>query len=152
MTRIKRVGPAILIAFTFALAASAADPETSVLKGAVEDESGAAIPGAKVRLTNTSTNKRLDTTSDEVGHFELTGLPNADYVLSVKSKGFDNFSRHFAVGHIPKTPVRVLLDIAENAQSIVVSGASNAASASETLASVGLMSTFSGICPSKTEN
>jgi hypothetical protein len=58
------------------------------IQGAVKDSTGALVPGVKVTLTNTSTNARLDTTTDPNGEFQFLQLPPATYSLTAEAQGF----------------------------------------------------------------
>ena len=58
------------------------------IQGSVKDSTGALVPGVKVTLTNTSTNARLDTTTDANGEFQFLQLPPAAYSLAAQAQGF----------------------------------------------------------------
>jgi len=110
------------------------------------DQTGGRISGAKVRLLNTATNQHADAITNEAGHFELPAQPLADYILSVKSKGFEANQLRFAPGKIPSAPVRIIMELAGTTESVQVTGGADTASATDTLASVESMNTFSGTC------
>ena len=56
--------------------------------GTVQDPTGAVITGAQVTLTNLETNQSQSTQSAETGWFQIEGIQNGIYRLSVKVKGF----------------------------------------------------------------
>src|SRR5215467_6805026 len=56
--------------------------------GTVTDTQGAAIPGAKVRITNTGTNVASDTVTNDEGYFQVLQLPIGSYTVSVEHQGF----------------------------------------------------------------
>ncbi len=58
------------------------------LRGTVTDPEGAAIPGAKVTLIDTNTNRTLVSTSDENGLYQFNALPPAPYRLTAEAQGF----------------------------------------------------------------
>src|SRR5258708_16426344 len=53
------------------------------LAGTVLDSSGAAIRGAKVTVTNGATGSEWNAISDDVGRYNLLGLPPGQYKVSV---------------------------------------------------------------------
>lgn len=58
------------------------------LRGVVADPSGAVIPGATVKLTNTATNQTRTTTTDAGGVYTFNALPPAHFRLTVTHAGF----------------------------------------------------------------
>ena len=56
--------------------------------GMVTDSTGAFIPGAEVRLTNTATNQSAVTRSNESGVYVFSSVLPGSYVLSARSNGF----------------------------------------------------------------
>jgi hypothetical protein len=61
--------------------------------GRVTDASGAAVPGAEVKVTNTATNVTLTTTSNEEGNYESLYLQPGMYVVRVTATGFKTYAR-----------------------------------------------------------
>src|ERR1700758_4185530 len=61
---------------------------TSGLTGTVTDESGAAISGAKIVVTNQATQVSGYTTAADNGDFRITSLPGAIYTVEVQKEGF----------------------------------------------------------------
>ncbi len=60
--------------------------------GTVSDPSGAAIPGAKVTVTNPDTNLSVTTTTNETGLYTLKELPIGNYRITAEAKGFKTTS------------------------------------------------------------
>src|SRR5881396_1674476 len=56
--------------------------------GTVTDPSGAAIPDAKVTVTNMGTNLSVTTTSNQSGVYTVRELPVGTYKISAEAKGF----------------------------------------------------------------
>jgi hypothetical protein len=85
-----------LLFTTFALAiflivpASRGQAVTS-LRGTVTDPSGAAMPKATVRLTNTGTNLQRTTTSDAQGNYVFSEVSPGNYILDVQAAGFATY-------------------------------------------------------------
>jgi Carboxypeptidase regulatory-like domain/TonB-dependent Receptor Plug Domain/TonB dependent receptor len=80
-------GFALLIART----ASAQDTTGRVI-GTVTDQQGAAVPGAKVTVTNTATQLSSTTTSKGDGTFEILNLPIGPYSVTVEHDGFNKIT------------------------------------------------------------
>ena len=67
---------------------------TASLRGTVVDPSGAIVPGAAVKATNTSTNVVTEAKSDENGRFVFASLaPGGPYTLSITAQGFKGEER-----------------------------------------------------------
>jgi hypothetical protein len=64
---------------------------TSQIRGAVEDSSGAAVPGAQIRLAQTDTGAVRTTTSASDGSYALPDLPVGRYRLEATKKGFRKY-------------------------------------------------------------
>jgi Carboxypeptidase regulatory-like domain len=78
----------VLIVAGAALATAFAQSATATLSGAVVDEAGAVVAGAKIELTNLSAVlKRAATTSGE-GYFSFPLLPPGTYTLQALREGF----------------------------------------------------------------
>ncbi len=65
---------------------------TASARGTVTDPSGAAVPGAKVVLTESDRNIPHAVNTDEAGRYFLTALPPGKYALSVEASGFKKYS------------------------------------------------------------
>jgi len=57
-------------------------------EGTVTDPSGAAIPNAKVTVTNTSTNLAIVVTTNQTGNYTVKELPIGSYKITVEAPGF----------------------------------------------------------------
>jgi len=57
---------------------------TGVIVGQVTDQTGAAIPGANVKLTEVSTNSTTNTTTNEAGRFTFPTVPPGTTLSSPK--------------------------------------------------------------------
>lgn len=64
---------------------------TGTILGSVLDESGAAVPGAAVSVSNALTGETRRTTSDEAGNYIVTALPVGQYKVEVRLDGFKTF-------------------------------------------------------------
>jgi hypothetical protein len=64
---------------------------TSSLSGTVADTSGAAVPGAKVVLTNEGTSTSQTVTANSTGYFSFTAILPGTYTLAISAKGFSTW-------------------------------------------------------------
>lgn len=83
----RRVSLALILAALFGLSAFAQNTNGRVI-GAVTDEQGAAVAGAKVTLTNVGTNVRWNTTSNSAGAYQVLDVPIGKYSVAVEVAGF----------------------------------------------------------------
>jgi len=63
--------------------------QNSLITGSVLDKEGAALPGAQISLTSTSTGYTSTTESNSSGNFSFAGLNPGSYDLKVVAKGFE---------------------------------------------------------------
>src|SRR3984893_4324572 len=89
------------------LLTSAAFGQSSIggatLNGTVNDPSGAAIAGAKVTATNSSTGLTRTTATTEAGLYDFPNLPVGTYDLTIEKQGFSSAKRtgvQLAVGSV----------------------------------------------------
>ena len=83
------VATTITLAFLFiSFSVPAYAQFTSGLTGTVTDETGAAISGAKIVVTNQATQVSGYTNSSDNGDFRITSLPGAIYTVEVQKEGF----------------------------------------------------------------
>ena len=77
----------VLVCALFAFQLSA-QSERGTITGAVHDSSGALVPGAKVTITNNSTNVALSTTTNQSGEYTIPNLAPSTYSVHVEKEGF----------------------------------------------------------------
>lgn len=97
---------------------------TSRVVGSVTDPSGAAVPGAKVRLLNEATGVEFTTTAADSGNYQFEAIQIGFYTVEIEATGFKRFvakQNQLTVGN-PMT-VNASLQVGGVAESIVVSGA-----------------------------
>jgi hypothetical protein len=66
--------------------------DVGTITGYVLDQSGAAVPGANVTVTNEATHEAHRVTTDGQGHYAVPSLPPGKYTLLAESTGFKNFT------------------------------------------------------------
>ncbi|MFI5057075.1 MAG: carboxypeptidase regulatory-like domain-containing protein, partial [Candidatus Acidiferrales bacterium] len=81
------VGTTILLVLTLAIP-SVAQNATGRITGVVTDPQGAAVPGAKVSVTNVGTNVHWNTATNADGAYQVLDLPIGNYKVAVEREGF----------------------------------------------------------------
>jgi hypothetical protein len=111
-----------VVAVCYALVAGfALGQSTGALRGTVEDSSGQIVVGANVTLRNQTTDQELSASSDEEGRFRFEGLAFGEYALVVTEPGFKTTELPVNVGDRSDNPIRVLLRVASDVESVRVS-------------------------------
>jgi hypothetical protein len=90
-------GWAVVITALLLTAPLAAQTGLGTVKGTVLDATGAAIPGAKVTLTNEQTNISRESETSSVGTYEFPAVPIGSYKLTVQAQGFKRYEGTFNV-------------------------------------------------------
>src|SRR5215467_7157836 len=80
-----------LFVLLFALAAMA-QIQNGQFAGTVTDPSGAAVPNAKIVISNQSTGLSVSATSNATGAFSVAELPPGVYKITIEAAGFKTFS------------------------------------------------------------
>ncbi len=70
-----------------------AQTSTGTITGTVSDSTGAAVPAAKVVITNVSTNRKVELVSNTEGNYTAPLLPPGGYMLGVTAAGFKSFEQ-----------------------------------------------------------
>jgi len=85
----------VAVVFTLLLLLFQGPAKAQVLFGSmvgnVTDASGASIPGAAVKITETSTNNVFNSTTGEAGNYTVANLPGGTYQVEVTKDGFRTF-------------------------------------------------------------
>ena len=71
-----------------AAACTQAQTATGVIQGTVNDNTGAVIVGAQVKLTDQGTNQTRDQKTNAEGIFEFRALPRGEYTIETEQPGF----------------------------------------------------------------
>lgn len=82
-----------------------------VLNGIVQDQTGAAIVGAKVELSGGNVSPQ-STNTDQSGGFRFTRIPPAKYQLQVSSEGFESTTVEVTVSAQSSAPLSISLAVA----------------------------------------
>jgi hypothetical protein len=76
---------------------------TGTVSGQVTDQQHAAIAGAQIRLTDTSTGSSLNVASNDAGRYIFLNVKPGDYNITISQSGFSVFkvaSQHVQVGQV----------------------------------------------------
>lgn len=94
---------------------------TTSLRGAVTDPSGASIPSATVRITNTGTNLGRTTTTDSQGNYAFIQVLPGTYDVVVEAAGFTTYNRKNVqlVVNLPST-LDVKMSVGSASQTVTV--------------------------------
>ena len=103
------------------------------IQGTVADPTGALIPGAKLTLTNKSTNETVVRTSNDAGIFNFNALPADHFTLVVTRDGFKKKVLD-DLQLIPEQPnaLAVVLEIGADTETVTVNASSAPALDTET--------------------
>ena len=82
----------VVVSMLFAMSAWGQTGNQASLEGTVTDASGALVPNAAVKLTNTETGVTLMTSSDASGYFKFPVIPVGTYDLNVEQPGFGPYN------------------------------------------------------------
>jgi hypothetical protein len=94
---------------------------TAQIKGTVVDQTGLAIPGAEVKVTQTETALVRTTTTDAEGAYLLTSLPVGPYQLEVTKQGFSQYLQTGITLLVATNPtIEVFMDVGEETNLVEV--------------------------------
>src|SRR5215467_16081855 len=78
--------------------------QTSQINGLVKDSTGAAIPGASIKATQTATGVVRTTASGADGAYVLPNLPVGPYLIDVTKEGFSKYVQTGIVLQVDTNP------------------------------------------------
>jgi hypothetical protein len=114
---------ALTLVVILSIAVSAQLP-TSTVNGTVSDPAGAAVVGAKIRITSQGTGGVRETTTDAVGFYSVSNLLPADYTVRIEAPKFATTEVKNVRLEVGRTStVDVKLTIAKVGQVVEVTGA-----------------------------
>ncbi|HKX26581.1 MAG TPA: TonB-dependent receptor, partial [Blastocatellia bacterium] len=97
---------------------------TAAVRGVVTDPGGAAVPNAKVIITEAERNVQHPTTTDSQGRYYVSALPPGQYTMTVEAKGFRGYSqRAFPLLVQQQATIDVQLQVGEVSSVVEVQGA-----------------------------
>ncbi|MBM3748018.1 MAG: TonB-dependent receptor, partial [Acidobacteria bacterium] len=109
---------------------------TAGVRGTVTDQTMAAVPGAKITVTDADRGTTFNTVADGVGRYVVTALPPGTYVLTAEAQGFKKFSSgKFTLTVQQQVTVDVQMQVGDIATTVEVEG--SAALVNTTIANLG---------------
>ncbi|HZT36605.1 MAG TPA: TonB-dependent receptor [Bryobacteraceae bacterium] len=111
--------PAIFII----LFAAGAYAQTAAVQGRITDQTGAAIPQARVTATNASSGVSVSTTTNEQGAYNIPFLPPGAYAISAEKQGFRPAVRSNVQLAIDQTAgIDMMLQVGQASERVEVQG------------------------------
>ena len=94
---------------------------TAQISGAVQDSSGAVLPGVEITATQTDTGVGRTTVTNETGYYTLPNLPLGPYKLEASLPGFRSFVRTGIVLQVNSSPaINVVLQVGQVTEQVEV--------------------------------
>ncbi len=91
------------------------------ISGVVRDSTKSPIPAAKVTVTETHTNTKVDLVTNESGAYTATALLPGDYDITISKPGFKDVNRHGVhLGAGERPVIDFTLEVGEQAQTVDV--------------------------------
>ncbi len=116
-----RVATFLLLVFAFAgTPAVFAQAVYGSIAGTVFDSSGAAVPSAKITITDVGRDVGYSTTTNESGNYSQMHLIAGRYRVRVEAQGFKNYIQDIVVSVDTVTPVDVTLQTGDLTQTVDV--------------------------------
>src|SRR5437016_6714729 len=110
----------VLLALFCLLAGGLLASPVGSIAGSVKDASGAYMAGARVTLTNTATNAKSETATNQNGEFQFLQLAPSTYTLAVEAKGFKRAISNAIVQVDQITHAEFSLELGEVTQTVAV--------------------------------
>lgn len=132
---------------------ASAQPAADGIRGVVDDDTGAVIPGAHVILVEQETGRVREVPSNEAGRFQFEAVPPGPFQLIVEAEGFQTTAIQVVVGNQPLPDMRVRLKVGVSEEVTVTARRSPPRTAPErNMDSVRLSSEFLGQVPVDANN
>jgi hypothetical protein len=96
---------------------------TASVRGVVTDPSGAAVPQARIVVTEAERNVGHYAISDEAGRYSLTALPPGNYKMTVEASGFRKYAQNdFPLAVQQQATIDVQMQVGDIASTVEVQG------------------------------
>src|SRR5581483_5685839 len=123
LARTRKLMFVVLCVGLFAVSAMA-QLTTADVAGTVTDSSGAALPNAKVTLTNTATNEARGQQTNGSGEYTFTFLQPGRYSVRVEAPGFKTFSSTIDISAGNRARVDAAMQLGNTSESVDVTALS----------------------------
>jgi hypothetical protein len=95
--------------------------ETIAITGAVEDQTGAVIPGAKLTLTKKDSGAVIKTIADEAGSFRFDSVQPGTYTLKSEAKNFVTTEKEVMINTSAPVSLKLKMQVSAKEEEITVS-------------------------------
>lgn len=114
----------LLFSLLLLSAVAFAQRDLGTITGTITDATGAAVPNAKVTITNTATNVSYDTLTTSTGNYTRPAVPPGTYDVAVEAPGFQKSQQSNIIVN-PSVPVAVdlTLQVGNASQTVEVTAA-----------------------------
>ena len=110
----------IAVVFVVALLPGVASAQTGTLTGLVRDSSGAAVPGATVRVVAETTRSTVEVITNEQGAYRADGLAAGSYRLETALDGFETSVRRLVLEAGQSSALDVTLAPSQVTEGVIV--------------------------------
>ena len=118
----------VLCALHLCAAAAFAQFDSATVLGFISDQTGAAMPGATVTLTNPATGISTTAVSDERGQYQFLNVRIGTYSLKAELQGFTTaIAENFTVAVNARQRVDLALSVGGVGETVQVTGAARSA-------------------------
>lgn len=118
------VGVLIMAAFLMLVTGPLfAQSDNGSILGTVTDQSGAAIPGATIAVTDLATNRTVSVQSQGDGTFAVNALPIGNYKAEASKQGFQNEATNFALQISEVKQLTFKLKVGSSSETVEVTSA-----------------------------
>ena len=95
MSLVRSIAPRLSALFLLAALAFPgwSQSDLSTITGTVKDSTGAAVPNAKVSVSNQGTGVSRETTTNDLGAYTVSNIPSGKYTVTVEAQGFKKYTR-----------------------------------------------------------
>jgi hypothetical protein len=98
-----------------------AQNDVGSIVGFVTDQTGAAVPNAKVTITNEGTGEKRTVVSDAQGHYTVPNLPPTIYTMTAEAPGFQKFvSSHNTLASNTTIDIEAKLTVGQATETVEV--------------------------------
>ena len=115
----------LLVGLSATTSVFAQTSNTGTVTGVVQDEKGAVLPGASVKLVNLGTNAERSTVTSDSGTYEITQLVPGNYRLEIQATGFSKYVQEpVVVNVLQRTTANADLKVGGIGETVTVTGES----------------------------
>lgn len=115
----------LFVGLTATTSVFAQTSNTGTVTGVVQDEKGAVLPGASVKLVNLGTNAERTTVTSDSGSYEITQIVPGNYRLEIQATGFSKYVQEpVVVNVLQRTTANADLKVGGIGETVTVTGES----------------------------